>query len=150
LNERRKSPEIIDFKTIVDTYNSSGKSAAVQFVTETYGIRYDTAIKRLRRESEYLYNQRRDRYVLKSETASPFLSLEELETGNKLDLPKNQTIDINEIVVKLIKDKFFEMSKYITLEQNSKKIIFNMAAAQNDGYQIEYVNNQGVICNYQF
>jgi hypothetical protein len=139
LNERRKSPETIDFKTIVDTYNSLGKQSAVKFVTDTYGIRYDSAIKRLRRESEYIYNQRRDRYVLKSESDSPFLSLEELETGNQLEMPKKQTIDTNEIVLNLIKDKFFEISKYITLEQSSKKILLNKAAAKNAGYEIDYV-----------
>lgn len=139
MNERRKSPETIDFKTIVDTYNLSGKQAAVKFVIDTYGIRYDTAVKRLRKESEYIYNQRRDRYVLKSESDSPFLSLEELETGNQLGTPKNQTIDTNEIVLNLIKDKFFEISKYITLEQSSKKILLNMAAAKNAGYEIEFV-----------
>lgn len=139
MNERRKSPETIDFKTIVDTYNSLGKQAAVKFVIDTYGIRYDTAVKRLRKESEYIYNQRRDRYVLKSESDSPFLSLEELETGNQLEMPKKQTIDTNEIVLNLIKDKFFEISKYITLEQSSKKILLNKAAAKNAGYKIEYV-----------
>ena len=139
MNERRKSPETIDFKTIVDTYNSSGKQAAVKFVIDTYGIRYDSAIKRLRRESEYIYNQRRDRYVLKSESDSPFLSLEELETSNQLKVPKKQTFDTNEIVLNLIKDKFFEISKYITLEQSSKKILLNKAAAKNAGYEIEYV-----------
>jgi hypothetical protein len=139
LNERRKSPETIDFKTIVDTYNSLGKQAAVKFVIDTYGIRYDTAVKRLRKESEFIYNQRRDRYVLKSEADSPFLSLEELETGNQLGMPKKQTIDTNEIVLNLIKDKFFEISKYITLEQSNKKILLNKAAAKNAGYEIEYV-----------
>jgi hypothetical protein len=139
LNERRKSPETIDFKTIVDTYHSLGKQAAVKFVIDTYGIRYDTAVKRLRKESEYIYNQRRDRYVLKSESDSPFLSLEELETGNQLGTPKNQTIDTNEIVLNLIKDKFFEISKYITLEQSNKRILLNKAAAKNAGYEIEFV-----------
>jgi len=139
MNAQRKSPETIDFKMIVDTYNLSGKQAAVKFVTDTYGIQYNSAIKRLRKESEYIYNQRRDRYILKSEAGSPFLSLAELETGNKLETPKNQTIDTNEIVLNLIKDKFFEISKYITLEQSSKKILLNMAAAKNAGYEIEYV-----------
>jgi hypothetical protein len=139
LNERRKSPETIDFKTIVDTYNSLGKQAAVKFVTDTYGIRYDTAVKRLRKESGYIYNQRRDRYILKSESDSPFLSLEELETGNKLEIPKSKAIDTNEIVLNLIKDRFFEISKYITLEQSNKKILFNRAAAKNAGYEIEFV-----------
>ena len=137
MNERRKSPETIDFKTIVDTYNSLGKQAAVKFVTDTYGIRYDSAIKRLRRESEYIYNQRRDRYVLKSESDSPFLSLEELENTNKI--PKAQAVNTDEIVLNLIKDKFFEISKYIALEQSNKKIVLNMAAAKGAGYEIEYI-----------
>lgn len=139
MSKNVKSPEIIDFKTIVDKFNTLGKQAAVKFVTDTYGIRYDTAVKRLRKESEYIYNQRRDRYVLKSEADSPFLSLEELETSNKSETPKSQTFDANEIVLNLIKDKFFEISKYITLEQSSKKILLNKAAAKNTGYEIEYL-----------
>ena len=67
MNEKRKRLGKIDFRTFVDTFNTLGKQAAVKYVTDTYGVRYDTIVKRLNKESEYTYNQRRDRYVLKSE-----------------------------------------------------------------------------------
>jgi hypothetical protein len=133
----------IDFKVFVDIFNTKGKAAAVKHVTDIYGVRYDTIVKRLRLDSEYIFDQSRDRYILKPGKSSDdsFLSLEEL--CSKEENPKLQhldiTIDSEKIISDLIKDKFFEVSKYVTLENSSKKIILKLRAARNAGYEIDYV-----------
>lgn len=141
MSEKRIKVEKIDFKTFVDIFNTQGKKAAVKHVTETYGIRYDTIVKRLRRDSEYIFDQSRDRYVLKSDngSASPFLTVEELCNNEKPKAQQNRIIDSDEIISQLIKDKFFEVSKYVTLENSSRKIILKLNAARHAGYDIEYV-----------
>jgi hypothetical protein len=133
-----KKVENIDFKTFVDIFNTQGKKAAVRHVTETYGVRYDTIVKRLRQESEFIFDQSRDRYMLKHgiTTESPFLTVEEL--CQEKTLPLN-IVDSEDIIVKLIKDKFFEMSKYVTLENSTMKIIINLGTARKYGYEVEYV-----------
>ena len=41
MNEKRKSPEKIDFKAFVDIFNTHGKKAAVKHVSDTYAVRYE-------------------------------------------------------------------------------------------------------------
>ena len=138
MSGKRKAIGNIDFKAFVDIFNTQGKKAAVNHVAKTYGVRYDTIVKRLRRDSEYIFDQSRDRYILKSgvNPESTFLSVEELCKSEK---PQNSGINCDEIVFNLIKDKFFEISKYVTLENSSRKIILKIDAAKNAGYDIEYV-----------
>lgn len=134
----------IDFKTFVEIFNTRGKKAAVRHVADTYGVRYDTIVKRLRRDSEYIFNQSRDRYVLKSDNGSesPFLTVEELCSNER---PKEQPADVVDqdgIISSLIRDRFFEISKYVILENSSKKIILKLDAARKAGYDIEYAGGQ--------
>lgn len=139
MSEKRKTLGKIDFKAFVDTFNSMGKEATVKHVSEMYGVRYDTIVKRLNKESEYTYSRKRDRYVLKSEVDSGtlFLSLEELCQNENPKIEQNNIA--TEIITNLIKDKFFEISRYVTLENSSRKITLNLDAARGAGYDIEYV-----------
>jgi hypothetical protein len=141
MSARRKILKDIGFKAFVDIFNTQGKKAAVKHVSDAYGVRYDIIVKRLRLDSEYIFDQSRDRYILKSGTVSesPFLSMEELCSA---DAAKNkEIIEINsaEIISSLIKDKFFEISKYVTLENSSRKLTLRLDAARSAGYEIDYV-----------
>lgn len=139
MSGKRKVLGAIDFKSFVDMYNTMGKKVTVKYVTDTYGVRYDTIVKRLNKDSEYGYSQQLDKYVLKNELnlASPFLSVEELCKTDKTKFEQCR-LDSTEIISNLIKDKFFEVSKYVTLESSSKKITLNLDEARNAGYVIEY------------
>ncbi|WP_313563719.1 hypothetical protein [Ruminiclostridium cellobioparum] len=141
MSGKRKALGKIDFKAFVDVFNTQGKTAAVKHVTDTYGVRYDTIVKRLRQDSEYIFDQSRDRYVLKmgNNLESPFLTVEELCNNEKPKIQYTNTINSTEIIFNLIKDKFFEVSKYVTLENSSRKITLKLDAARNAGYDIEYV-----------
>ncbi|HEY9062299.1 MAG TPA: hypothetical protein VIO64_17635 [Pseudobacteroides sp.] len=138
---RLKKLESIDFKIFVDIFNTHGKKAAIKHVTETYGVRYDTIVKRLRLDSEYTFDQSRDKYILKSDSSSenPFLTVEELCHNDKYKTMQTDFIDPDKIISNLIKDKFFEVSKYVTLENSNRKIILKLDAARAAGYDIEYV-----------
>jgi len=137
---RVKKLENIDFKIFVDIFNNHGKKEAIKHVTETYGVRYDTIVKRLRRDSKYIFDQSRDRYVLKPNSSSEnsFLTVEELCNTDKPKTMQSDFIDFDKIVSNLIKDKFFEISKYVTLENSGKKIVLKIDAARAAGYLIEY------------
>ena len=96
------------------------------------------------------YDEIRNIYLTKAETGMflsqimvqkvRFLTVEELCNNEK---PKIQQTNSYLILLKLssnlIKDKFFEVSKYVTLENSSKKITLKLDAARNAGYDIEYV-----------
>lgn len=139
MNARRKSPENIDFETFVDIYNSKGKQEAAKFVMENYNIRYDSVVKRLRKESDYIYNHKRDRYILKSDQDSTFMTVEELCSIGKSHINENISFNTDELILSLIKDNFFEISKYVKLEQSSKKLVLKLDAAKNAGYEIVYI-----------
>lgn len=143
MSKKRVKLENIDFKTFVGIFNNQGKVSAIKHVTDTYGVRYDTIVKRLRRDSEYIYDQSRDRYVLKTDKSSEsqFLSLEEICSNEKVKVQQSKAIATNcdEVIYNLIKDKFFEISKYVTLENSNKKITLKIDVARNAGYDIEYV-----------
>lgn len=138
---KRKKLGKIDYKKFVDTFNNHGKIAAVKYVSETYGVRYDTIVKRLKKESDYMYSQQGDKYVLKTERndEGAFLSIEELCKTEKPKEQKTISIKYDEILFDLIKDKFMEMSKFITLESSNKKILLKLDAARIAGYDIEYM-----------
>lgn len=140
MSGKRKIIGKIDFKVFVDIFNTQGKKAAVKHVAETYSVRYDTIVKRLRQDSDYIFDQSRDRYVLKSDTGpeNPFLTVEELCHVEKSKIQQSIVVDSCEIISNLIKDKFFEISKYVTLENSSRKITLKLDAARNAGYDIEY------------
>lgn len=140
MSASRKKLGNIDFKTFVDIFNTQGKKAAIKYVTDTYGVKYDSIVNRLRRDSEYKFDQSRDRYVLKSEIGSErtFLTVEELCNTDKTKVQQNDHIDSDNIISNLIKDKFFEISKFVTLEIRNKKIILKLDAARSAGYNIEY------------
>ncbi|MHB8064905.1 MAG: hypothetical protein ACYDG2_20160 [Ruminiclostridium sp.] len=89
---------------------------------------------------QYIFDQSRDRYILKSDnvSVSPFLSIEELCHNEKPKVQQTNAID-SEIISNLIKDRFLEVSKYVTLENSSRKITLKLDAARNAGYDIEYV-----------
>lgn len=141
MSKKRKKIEKIDFKTFVDIFNTQGKKAAIKHVSDTYGVRYDTIVKRLRRDSEYIFDQSRDRYVLKQviDHEPPFLTMDELCKNEKLREYKTNISTSDEIISNLIKDKFFEVSKYIILENSNKKIVLKLSAAREAGYDIEYI-----------
>ncbi len=129
----------IDFKKFVDIFNTYGKNAAVEHVAETYGVRYDSIVNRLKRESEYKYNTQKSRYMLKSDINDdvPFLNMEQLCRSEKTKVQDTSTSD--KIIANLIKDKFLEMSKFMSLEISNKKIVLKIDAAKQEGYTIEYL-----------
>lgn len=139
MSGKTKKIGTIDFKKFVDIFNTRGKNAAVEHVAETYGVKYDSIVNRLRRESEYMYNTQKSRYMLKSDVNDdvPFLNMEQLCRNEKTKVQDASRTE--QIIANLIKDNFLEMSKFMSLEISNKKIILKIDAARQEGYTIEYL-----------
>ena len=141
--EKKKDREVIDFKAFVDVFNTYGKDAALKHVAERYSVQYNTVVKRLRVESEYHFDQSRDRYYLKDRTGNTadFMTIEELSRTEAPIRPVTQEavgID-NDAVLNLIVDRFFELNRFINFSNREQKIIINQTSAKAEGYNIEYV-----------
>jgi hypothetical protein len=141
----RVKREEIDFKSFVDTFNTYGKEAAQKHVSERYKMQYNTVVKRLRAESEYIFDQKRVRYVLKEErdNTGVFLTVEELSCSNKQEEIKEETENINIIyndaILNLIVDRFFDINQYVTFKNREQRIIVNASSAKAMGYKIDII-----------
>ena len=136
----KKAKETIDFKAFVDIFNAHGKAAAVKHVSERYSMQYNTLVKRLREESEYRFDQSRDRYVSKNQTddTAAFLTIEELSRPVKQ--AERESLNIhNDVILNLIVDRFFEINRFINFLNREQKIVINATSAKAAGYNIEYV-----------
>jgi len=140
MNTKKKERETIDFKTFVEVFNAQGKAAALKHVSECYSVQYSTVVKRLREETEYRFDQSRDRYYLNGveNDADNFLTIEELSYPERQE--EKFSFDIhNDIVLNLIVDRFFELNKFISFLNRERKIIINLTSAKTEGYKIEYI-----------
>jgi len=141
--KEKKDREVIDFKAFVDVFNTYGKDAALKHVAERYTVQYNTVVKRLRVESEYRFDQSRDRYYLKDggNGTADFLTVEELSRTDTPGRPvTKEVVGIdNDVVLNLIVDRFFELNRFINFSNREQKIIINQTSAKAEGYNIEYV-----------
>jgi hypothetical protein len=132
----------IDYDKIVEVSNSNGKVAAQEFVKESYELEYDYVCRKLLKETDYFYNRSSRKYELKSSGEAQFMSLDELckDKGQK-PVKKSTEVEPNNlvletIIVDLMKDRIVELSKYIHIEQSTKKIVINMQSLERAGYQV--------------
>ena len=137
---KRCDREIIDYKAFVEVFNTHGKEAALEHVAERYSIQYNTVVRRLRAESVYRYDQSRERYYLKDgvEDTANFLTIEELTRPHQPAERKIYNVN-NDAVLNLIVDRFFELDRYVKLQNRERKIIINQTSAKAEGYNMEYV-----------
>ena len=137
---KKKEREKIDFKAFVEIFNAHGKSAALKHVSERYSMQYNTLVKRLREESEYRFDQSRDRYYLKSEgnDTTEFLTIEELSRPTRQEEQGNINVH-NDAILNLIVDRFFELNQFVSFLNREQKIVINLTSAKAAGYNIEYV-----------
>jgi len=139
MSTKKRPREKIDFKSFVEIFNAHGKAAALKHVSERYSMQYNTLVRRLRAESEYRFDQSRDRYVLKNQAddTADFLTIEELSRPARLEEKAN--LDIHDAVLNLIVDRFFELNRFVNFLNREQRIVINLTTAKAEGYKIEYV-----------
>ena len=140
MSTMKKEREKIDFKAFVEIFNIHGKTAALKYVSEHYSMQYSTLVKRLGAESEYRFDQSRDRYVLKNQATdtADFLTIEELSRPALQE--KKEPLNIHDdVILNLILDRFFEVSRFINFLNREQRIVINLTKAKAEGYKIEYV-----------
>lgn len=135
----------IDYQRVVEVFNENGKTAAQDFVENTYDIKFDILSRKLLKENGYFFNRSSRRYELKSSEEEQFMSLDELCNIKEQKLLANSqetkvtNFGIESIIIDLIKDRMIEISKYIHIEQSSRKIIINLQNLQKAGYEVKMI-----------
>lgn len=139
----------IDFEEIIQMFNSEGKEATKRYVETTYNTSYPNIQRRFKEETNYYYNRNTKKYEPIEESEKQFMTLKELYTEKTLETMKinedRPNLGLNpplgedifkEVVVNLMKDKMQEISKYIQLEQSTKRAIINLKKLKQNGYEV--------------
>ena len=130
------------FDQYVEIFNSRGKAAAIEYITQDYNMDYQAFQRKLRLKSNYVYDRGTKKYRVR-DNETPFMSLEELcatqSTPIKKEISISSTRDIaifDTVVIELMKDRLTEIAKYILFEQSLKEIHIDSERLQRDGYTL--------------
>lgn len=136
----------IDYDEFVNIFNTEGKEHAKRFVEEKYGGCYERIQRIVSKESKYFYNRNLRKYEEKPPAAvdAEFMSIDALYKGKNVE--KSADIrpvenftpppTMDEIMMDMIKDRVLELSRFITIDHYSNKIVIKSKLIQSSGYQL--------------
>lgn len=139
----------IDFDKLVHIFNTEGKVAAEEFLSSTYGVRYENTMRLLKKNSNYRFNRGKRKYETGSEDVTDFISMEQLCQSKSTDatkivasLPEKVYYKnpIDELTIDLLQDRLLEVIKFIKISPSSKTINININHLRDSGYDIELIN----------
>ncbi|MBM7616353.1 hypothetical protein [Alkaliphilus hydrothermalis] len=144
---KHKNTEI-DFDKIVKIFNEDGKEVAAAFVEAEYQSSYPVIQRKVRKETNYVFNKNTRKYEIKADKHDGFMTIEELCEGKsqprvfeEKSSPKPDSIEIinddfRSLMLHLMKDKMQEINKYIYLEQSTNQVIIQLKKLEANGYKV--------------
>lgn len=136
-----------DLKELAKLYNSQGKKAVYALLDSKYGVKNPYfVLRRMYENQDLAYNAETDQFQTDEmqSTDNIFMSMEELcspiitqHVSNK----EQQELDsrpaaMDKLIRELIGDRLLELSKYVTIDSLSKRIIVDKTSLTTDGYQL--------------
>jgi hypothetical protein len=134
-----------NYPEIIEVYNAEGKTAAYDLIRSQYGIKNPTCVmKRLKQSAELSYDPETDHFEIKShkEEEGIFLNLDDLcnhpssKSEALLEQQESKSQAMEKIIHSLISDRLLGISKYITLDPISHRILIDQTSMQTDGYVV--------------
>lgn len=138
-----------ELKELSEIYNTKGRKAVYELLNSKYGIKNPYFV--IRRMCEYpglSYDAETDQF-LSSGTKSAddvFMSMDELcspvipqhfHISNEEHLRNDsRPAAMDNLIRELIGDQLLELSKYVTIDSLSKRIIVDKIKLETDGYQL--------------
>ena len=131
-------------KELAELYNSTGKQALYEVIRTRFSIKNPTCVfKRMRENKVLSYNSEKDCFetgALKN-TENVFMSMEELCSPiipQHVSAREQEEIDsrpaaMDNLIRELIGDRLLELSKYVTIDSLSKRIIVDKTTLIHDG-----------------
>ena len=146
-----KNEIAIDFDELVNVFNEKGKSEAQILAREKYNLSFVQIKRRLDRYTDYCfdlslrtYNHKKQEDVITAE----FMSIDELNSRKSKDniikgiVPlsgPSSNSSFDELVKELIKDRIIILSKYVSLEQETRKLVINTKNLKRDDFDLVVV-----------
>jgi hypothetical protein len=138
---------------IAREYNRLGRKSICEKLKTEYGIKNTTSVlKRIKNRDGIEYIESEDRFEIHSDPSENgddvFMSMDELCSPHtdKTARGKEFKTDtesrpeaMDRLVRELIGDRLLELSRYVTLDTISKKLLVDLTSLTNEGYRMETV-----------
>lgn len=132
------------FPEIIEVYNAEGKTAAHDLIRNQFGIKNPTCVmKRLKQSAEFSYNPETDLFGIQSqkEEEGLFLNLDDLcgravQKQEPIMPGTGKTDAMEKMIQTLISDRLLEISRYVTMDPVSHRILIDQTSMQADGYTV--------------
>lgn len=135
-----------DFPEIIEIYNLNGRKAANAHIRSRYSLKNPWSVMaRIRRTPGYEYDENNDRFNIpfKHNEEQIFMSIDDLckneaKSTNRANREVNARTDLSmdKLIHELISDRLLELSRYVTLETSSRKILIDKTSMAADGYTV--------------
>jgi len=136
-----------EFMELAWIYNTEGRQAVYELLKSRYDIKNPyPVIRRMRAQTELCYDPGTDTFKLDmvQDQESVFMSMEELcapVTSQHMVISGQGTDDdrpaaMEKLVHELIGDRLLELSRYVTIDSLSKRILVDKTTLMIDGYQL--------------
>lgn len=122
----------------VEIYNDQGTLAAKDYVTNLCDMDINQFQRKMRRETDYIFNKSIKRYDKGTIDAEPFMSLDELCSNTRaLSMTKetrNNGHAFNDLIFELMRDRLIELQKFIRIDPVAKQVVVDKKSAKDYGY----------------
>lgn len=136
-----------DLKELAKVYNSNGKAAIYKELRTRFEIKNPYFVfKRMCEDPDLCYNPETDHFetVITEHEETVFMSMDELcapiiprrvstQSENEME---SRSVAMDKLIHELIGDRLLELSKYVTIDSLSKRIIVDKTTLTQDGYQL--------------
>ena len=138
----------IDFDEFVNVFNGKGKNEAQLLAREKYNLSFIQMKRRMDKLTDYCFDLSLRTYRHKKQEdiiTAEFMSIEELnshktkETIIKGIVPlsgRSSNSNFDELVKELIKDRIIMLSKYVFLDQETRKLEINTKNLKRDNFDL--------------
>ncbi|MBU3160644.1 hypothetical protein KPL37_12900 [Clostridium frigoris] len=138
----------IDFDEFVNVFNEKGKSESQLLAKEKYNLSFVQIKRRMDRYTDYCFDLSLRMYKHKKQEdiiTAEFMSIDELNSHKTKDTIIREVVPLSgpgsnssydELVKDLIKDRIIILSKYVSLEQETRKLVINTKNLKRDDFDL--------------
>ncbi len=145
----KKNAKIKDaqLKELAEIYNTTGKSELYKTLKNGYNMKNPSCVfKRMKMHPELSYDIEKDQFSFskKENEENIFMSMDELcspmvtKHASSFDKeePDSRPAAMDKLVRELIGDRLLELSKYVTIDSLSRRVIIDENSLNLDGYEL--------------
>ncbi|AKL95820.1 hypothetical protein CACET_c23740 [Clostridium aceticum] len=135
-----------DYKKIVKIYNESGNEAAIEYISQNFGIKSPKGVLlRIKKAPGFIYDEINNKINIATKEESLFMGIDELCTNpairevtpdptQKVYYQLDSTLE--SLYKELMQEKLIELTKYVKLDRTTNTIHIDKTTLLADGYHM--------------